>query len=528
MNKTLNIELAGLLFHVEERAHAHLKTYLDSIAAALAHTEGKEEIIREVEARMAELLRDALGDGRQVVTAQDVVAACDQIGRPEDFVEEEEAPAEPRAKSSGNRRLYRDPENGHVGGVATGFAHYFDADPVWVRVITLFIILFTGVGLPLYLVFWAITPRAETVADRMAMRGERATFDNIKSRVQSEYARVEDHLRKQRPGARFTAFIREFFLVLGNIVSWFFKGLGWVFLLAFVVLLFSLAFGVFALLTGWGDVVIDGINVGPAPETVNRWLELVLPRGISSGHLWLTGLAFCALPLVLFVWLLLRLIFKSPMNATGTRAGFVTAGVITVCGLIGGGIIAGKTALKFREETQKKESIPLPQGLGQIVLRSVPYQPSDASTASFWVFNEDQVTVPLVSVEVVRTEGDQVEMWVEKRARGIHKPLSFQRADRIEYTPEVDADGTITLPSALTFPASDLYRGQFVDVLVMIPETMDLVEDSSLEQLLHEVTISHRPKKAESTLDLTIAALGDTLRATLDVDADLKFDSDDE
>ena len=528
MNKTLNIELAGLLFHVEERAHAQLQTYLDSISAALAHTEGKDEIIQEVEARMAELLRDALGEGRQVVAAHDVTAACEQIGSPADFVEDDEAPAEPRVKTSGNRRLFRDPENGHVGGVATGFAHYFDADPVWTRVIALIIILFTGIGLPIYLVFWAITPRAESVADRMAMRGERATFENIKSRVQSEYERVEGHLRQQRPGHRLTTFVREFFLALGKVVSWFFRGLGWLILLSLVVSLFSLAFGVFALLTGWGDVVIDGINVGPAPDTVTRWMEMVLPRGISAGHLWLTGLAFCALPLVLFAWLLLRLIFKSPMNATGTRAGFVTASVITVCGLIGGGIIAGKTALEFREETKMKEAIALPEGIERVELRAAPYRQSDAATASFWVFNADEVSVPLVSVEVLRTEGEEVEMWVEKRARGIHKPLSFQRADRIRYTPEIAPDGTITLPSDITFPAADLYRGQFVEVTVMVPNSVAFEQDPSLEQLLHEVRVSEREDAAGEAVDLTIAAFGDTLRATLDVDADLNLEIDEE
>ena len=128
------------------------------------------------------------------------MAACAQIGSPEDFVDEEDAPKASAGNAAGNRRLFRDPENGMIGGVATGMAHYFDADPVWVRVIALLIILFTGIGLPVYLVLWVITPKAETVADRMAMRGERATFENIKSRVQSEYERVENHLRDRRPG----------------------------------------------------------------------------------------------------------------------------------------------------------------------------------------------------------------------------------------------------------------------------------------------------------------------------------------
>ncbi|MGB0196302.1 MAG: PspC domain-containing protein [Flavobacteriales bacterium] len=521
MNKTIDIELAGLLFHMEEKAHAQLQAYLNSIAAALANTEGKEEIIREVEARLAELFQEALGESRQVVALDDVTAACAQIGSPEDFVDEEDAPKASAGNATGNRRLFRDPENGMIGGVATGMAHYFDADPVWVRVIALLVILFTGIGLPVYLVLWVITPKAETVADRMAMRGERATFENIKSRVQSEYERVENHLRDRRPGHQLAAFIREFFLALGKVVSWFFRGLGWVFLLSFVVMLFGLAFGVFALLTGWGDVVIDGINVGPEPGTVTRWMELVLPRGIAAGHLWMLALAFCALPLMLFAWLLLRLIFKSPLNATGARAGFVTASVITVCGLIGGGIIAGKTALEFREETTVKESFALPEGLERLVLRAEPSPAMEGDApASFWVFREDEVSVPLVEVDILRTDGGVPELWIEKRAMGMHKPLSYQRAEHVGYAPTVSADGVIALPSVLSFPASDLYRGQHVEVTLMVPEGVELIEDASLDQLLHDVVTVKKRKAEDDAVDLTVSVSGDTLRAKIDVSLD--------
>ncbi|MGB1122180.1 MAG: PspC domain-containing protein [Flavobacteriales bacterium] len=521
MNKTIDIELAGLLFHMDEKAQAQLQAYLNSIATALANTEGKEEIIREVEARLAELFQEALGESRQVITLDDVTAACAQIGSPQDFVDEEDAPKANAGHAKGNRRLFRDPENGMIGGVATGMAHYFDADPVWLRIIALLIILFTGIGLPVYLVLWVITPKAETVADRMAMRGERATFENIKSRVQSEYERVENHLRDRHPGQQLAAFIREFFLVLGSVVSWFFRGVSWLFLLSFVVGLFAMAFGVFALLTGWGDVVIDGISVVSDPGTVMRWVELVLPRGVSAGHLWMIGLAFCVLPLILLTWLMLRLIFKSPLNATGARAALVTASVITVCGLVGGGIIAGKTALEFREETTVKESIAMPEGLERLVLRAEPCPTMEGDApASFWVFHEDEVSAPLVEVDILRTDGGVPEMWIEKRAMGMHKPLSYQRAEHVAYAPTVSADGVIDLPSVLSFPVSDLYRGQQVEVTLMVPETVELIKDPSLAQLRHDVVTVKKHMAKDEAVDLAVTVSGDTLRAKLDVSLD--------
>ena len=130
MNKTINIELSGLFFHLEEGAHDALQTYLTSIQKALGQTDGRDEIIVEVEARLAELFQQALETGRQVISLRDVQQACAQMGDPSNFQEEaaeegehNEGKAAPKAARL--RRLFRDGETRLVGGVAAGLGHYF-------------------------------------------------------------------------------------------------------------------------------------------------------------------------------------------------------------------------------------------------------------------------------------------------------------------------------------------------------------------------------------------------------------------
>jgi hypothetical protein len=140
--------------------------------------------------------------------------------------------------------------------------------------------------------------------------------------------------------------------------------------------------------------------------------------------------------------------------------------------------------------------------------------------ASFWVFREDEVSVPLVEVDILRTNGGVPELWIEKRAMGMHKPLSYQRAEHVGYAPTVSADGVIALPSVLSFPASDLYRGQHVEVTLMVPEGVELVEDASLDQMLHDVVTVKKRTAEDDAVDLTVRVSGDSLRAKIDVSLD--------
>ena len=192
MNKVLNINLGGMPFTIDEDAYDHLRTYLKTIHKHFSSSEGYEEITADIEARMAELFQEKLGN-RPIVTLADVKHVIAIMGTPEDFGAEsigEDAPKSDSGKRwefKTGKRLFRNPDDSVVGGVCSGIAAYFGIqDPVWVRLAFILLTVSGGFGIPLYLILWAVLPEAKTASDRLAMRGEPANVSNIGRIIEEE------------------------------------------------------------------------------------------------------------------------------------------------------------------------------------------------------------------------------------------------------------------------------------------------------------------------------------------------------
>lgn len=194
MNKIFNINLGGYPFTIDHDAYEHLSDYLKTIHKHFQNSEGYEEITSDIETRMAEIFHESL-DGRSIVTMKDVKDAIAIMGTPEDFgaetVEtEEEAPKSSKSKKKyrTGKRLYRNSEDEVIGGVCAGIAAYFGiTDPLWIRIAAVALV-FIGVGtaIPLYIVLWAILPKAESASDRLHMKGEPVNASNIGKIIEEE------------------------------------------------------------------------------------------------------------------------------------------------------------------------------------------------------------------------------------------------------------------------------------------------------------------------------------------------------
>lgn len=209
MNKVFNINLGGYPFTIDEDAYEHLRSYLDTIHRHFRQTEGYEEITHDIEARLAELFLEQLGS-RPIVTIQEIEDAIRIMGRPEEFGADPNAEANfadetteetsEQTKKEGfkiktGKRLFRDSEEQVVGGVAAGLAAYFGIpDPIWVRLFFVLVVISGGIGIPLYLILWAIMPEAKTSSDRLAMRGEPINISNISKIITEEVEHISSKM----------------------------------------------------------------------------------------------------------------------------------------------------------------------------------------------------------------------------------------------------------------------------------------------------------------------------------------------
>ncbi len=176
MKKVININFQGRVVPIEETAYELLKQYVESLRRYFANEEGRDEIINDIEGRIAELFSERLKKGTSCITDHDVNEVIASIGRPEDFDAQEAelggaAPKQQKASSSqqsqqsqqsytyaasgGRGKLYRNADDKLLAGVASGLANYLGIDPVIARIV---FVVFFGFLFWVYILLWIVVP----------------------------------------------------------------------------------------------------------------------------------------------------------------------------------------------------------------------------------------------------------------------------------------------------------------------------------------------------------------------------------
>ena len=157
MKETISVNLASQAFTFDKDAYRRLKEYLDAIRRRLPA--GDPEILNDVEARLAEIFRSRISSPMMVVTLQMVQGAMAQIGELPTGEKRDEASVDAESASCvSSRHLYRSRTNRSIAGVCGGIAEFFGIDPTILRLITLFLILFGGLSLWVYIILWIVIP----------------------------------------------------------------------------------------------------------------------------------------------------------------------------------------------------------------------------------------------------------------------------------------------------------------------------------------------------------------------------------
>jgi phage shock protein PspC (stress-responsive transcriptional regulator) len=231
MKKTTQIHIAGSLFYIEENAYAILDGYLDSIKKHFEDNPDKDEILSDIESRIAEKLTE---EGVKIITTKHVEDIIASIGTIEELGgEEAEKKSESTSASSSRKHLYRDTDSAIVGGVAAGLGHYFGVDPLIIRIIFIVFTFGGGSGILLYIVLWFAIPAATTTAQKLEMRGDKVTLSNVSEMIKEKVKEVKSRNGIKDDGTE----SRGFRAILENIVSFIKKGIipvfrilfGWIF-----------------------------------------------------------------------------------------------------------------------------------------------------------------------------------------------------------------------------------------------------------------------------------------------------------
>ena len=206
MKKTFTINISGSVFHIDEDAFEKLQKYLHMLNRHFGVAIEGQEILQDIEARIAEILLEKTDNKLGVISDAMVDDVIARMGKPEDFMEsgEEEYAEKPQfegnlqeSEQKSRRKLYRDSDNRVLGGVCSGLGAYLNIDMVILRVIFV-LAFFLGLGSSfiIYLVLWIVVPKAKTTAQRLEMKGKEATVTNIAQSIKEEVNEVGENYKK--------------------------------------------------------------------------------------------------------------------------------------------------------------------------------------------------------------------------------------------------------------------------------------------------------------------------------------------
>lgn len=202
MNKIEYINLGGIPLAVDMDAAQRLQDYLYELDDHFGKSEYADEIIKDIELRLAELIEESMGN-RKVANMADVEKSIKIMGRPDQFEQpdgdepEDSNNRQNQERNAYSRKLYRDPENKVIAGVCSGVAAYFDInDPIWIRLAFVFLFITGGAGVLLYVILWIIMPKAKTSIDRLRMKGQPIDLENIERMVENGIDHISDFADK--------------------------------------------------------------------------------------------------------------------------------------------------------------------------------------------------------------------------------------------------------------------------------------------------------------------------------------------
>lgn len=607
MKKVININFQGRVIPIEESAYDMLKQYVESLRKFFAEEEGRDEIINDIEGRIAELFGESLKKGSTCITESDVDTIIASMGRPEDFEGEEGKvhsqlggdnagnqntyntdnaykTEQPRGRlfrdenekilggvcgglanylridptivrlvfalisfgagtgillyillwiilpskqlnaTSSTKRLYRNPEEKVVAGVASGIASYFDI-AIWIPRLIFALPLvagivssifrsafwfdvdpfpgiifgsFGGTLFVVYAVLWAVIPEAKSASEKLEMRGEKVDLNTIKNTIQEDLEGFKS--RAEKWGGEFKEHAQQFGQEFGQTVgqkgrqfgaeagyaakksgSKLIRALGILFKAFFLFIAGIIAF---ALLIALGALMVAGVGVFPLK---NFFLEGFWQNALA----WATLLLFLGIPVVAFItWLVRRIM--------GVRSGNkylgYTFGGLWFIGLVCGGLLAASIAQNFDARAREKQDYTITQPESGKLIVNVP--DSKVKVYGRWFrmdgilnMSDDSLFLNNVRLRLIKSTDSLYHISAYKYSNGSDESSALSNVKQISYGIN-QQDSLIYLDRGFALQRGTKFRNQSVTVTLQIPVGKRIVIKSAVSRRLNSFHIS--------------------------------------
>lgn len=505
MNKTININLGGIFFHIDEIAYLKLKNYLDAIRRSLSDDpKGRDEIITDIESRIGELLSEKVKDVRQVINENDIDEVIDIMGKPEDYMVDDEIFNDDNYSAYSNKRskkLYRDGDDKFLGGVSSGMAHYFNVDVIWIRLAWLIAAFGFGFGFIVYPILWILLPQANSTAEKLEMEGEPVNISNIEKKIRDEIsdasARVKSGIgevsdkvknadyQKYREKAKSGS--QDMVDTLGRILSTLFmvigKFIGILLIIISIVTILGLLISLFAV----GS--LDFLNEG--------WFyhnSMILNN--SGLPIWVVSiLVFILIGIPFFFLFSLGLrILSNNSKSVGKVANLSLLGIWLVALLVS--IFFGtKQYMNTAYEgtiVNSQDIIVMPKDTldikfdNSLVANKVTVRREWGYEVVFDENNDERIYSNNIRLNIHPSDNDKIVVKTRKRSSGKSREEARDKAREIDYSFQIDSTDLDFNAYFLT-DMINKFREQKIYIDLFIPEGKTIYLDKTTESFLYDV-----------------------------------------
>jgi phage shock protein PspC (stress-responsive transcriptional regulator) len=486
MNKTVNINIGGLFFHIDEDAYQKLSKYFEAIKRSLSNSSGKEEVMRDIEMRVAEIFTERQISDKHVINNFDVDAVIAVMGQPEDYRIDDDA-SEPTPSynyiHTGRKKLYRDEDKGMIGGVCTGLGHYFGIDSVWLRLSFLLLFFGFGTGVIAYIVLWIAMPKAVTTAEKLEMTGKPVNISEIEKKVKEEFDKVSGKIKNvdyDDLGNRVKNSAETFGSKLGGVFQTIFEAFSKV--IGVIIIIFS-SIALFGIIIASGVAIFSSSL--PQNTLINHFRT---PLGLET-PMWIQGTLFLltfGIPFF-FLFILGLKIVVTNYKSIGTIAKYTLIAVwsIALSLLITIGV-KEFTQISSEGKEVKKELIALsPNDTLRISFKNNDFYDKEIDNRVDFRLTQDETNREIiysnnVSIKILPTKDTVPYLQIEKIALGKSMEEARKRAEKIKYGYKIEGN-KLVLDNYLISQVASKFRNQKIELFLYLPVGTQFQADASVQ-----------------------------------------------
>jgi phage shock protein PspC (stress-responsive transcriptional regulator) len=493
MKKTVQINIAGIMLHIDEDAYLVLNNYLDSLKRHFSGNDEGQEIIQDIEYRLIELLQMKLNDQKQVVNIADVNESIDILGHPEDFNQDAGDDETVYTPGERARRFYRDLDNNIAGGVCAGLAAYFNTAPLVFRI--LFVVLsFPLAGFPAlaYILLWIFMPAAETTAQKVEMRGGDFSISDIERSVKREYENIKDNV-KDFKNKRAYAHTKNAVGRAGDGVGEIVRFLGRLIMIvvgaSFILAGISMVIGFFSMIF-FSDMLFfldHGVRFNGFEHTfmVPDFFNAFMDPNTALVFIMCAFIVIAA-PVIALIYWGLKLVIRFDAN---DRLISLIGGIAWLLSVITVAVILFMEARKFAFSTNVEEHQSFTANAGEIFFINSTEPTDEYSEIEVWDNNLDvymnahkpeRLYFP-ADIKLKKSEDNEFRILVERTARGASNKQAIDHANAIEFDWHLEGNRLFISPM-FELKGTRLYHFPDIDVNIYVPEGMKICVDKELEK----------------------------------------------